>query len=44
MFGLGWVLYRFVISRIRGQAPSMSVLLTFGLALVVEGFPERGRR
>jgi branched-chain amino acid transport system permease protein len=38
MFGLGWVLYRFVISRIRGQAPSMSVLLTFGLALVVEGF------
>ena len=38
MFGLGWVLYRFVISRIRGQAPSMSVLLTFGLALVIEGF------
>jgi branched-chain amino acid transport system permease protein len=37
MFGLGWVLYRFVVSRIRGQAPSMSVLLTFGLALVVEG-------
>ena len=38
MFGLGWVMYRFVISRIRGQAPSMSVLLTFGLALVLEGF------
>lgn len=38
MFGLGWVTYRFVISRIRGQAPSMSVLLTFGLALVIEGF------
>jgi branched-chain amino acid transport system permease protein len=38
MFGLGWVLYRFVISRIRGQTPSMSVLLTFGIALVVEGF------
>jgi branched-chain amino acid transport system permease protein len=37
MFGLGWVMYRFVISRIRGQAPSMSVLLTFGLALVLEG-------
>ena len=37
MFGVGWLLYRFVISRIRGQAPSMSVLLTFGLALVVEG-------
>ena len=38
MFGWGWVLYRFVIRRIRGQAPSMSVLLTFGIALVVEGF------
>jgi branched-chain amino acid transport system permease protein len=38
MFGAGWLLYRFVISRIRGQAPSMSVLLTFGLALVLEGF------
>jgi branched-chain amino acid transport system permease protein len=38
MFGLGWLTYRFVISRIRGQAASMSVLLTFGLALVIEGF------
>ncbi len=38
MFGAGWLLYRFVIVRIRGQAPSMSVLLTFGLALVIEGF------
>jgi branched-chain amino acid transport system permease protein len=38
MYGLGWVTYRFVISRIRGQPPSMSVLLTFGLALVIEGF------
>jgi branched-chain amino acid transport system permease protein len=38
MFGLGWLVYRFVISRIRGQAPSMSVLLTFGMALVIEGF------
>jgi branched-chain amino acid transport system permease protein len=38
MFGAGWLLYRFVIARIRGQAPSMSVLLTFGLALVIEGF------
>jgi branched-chain amino acid transport system permease protein len=38
MYGLGWVTYRFVISRIRGQSPSMSVLLTFGLALVIEGF------
>lgn len=38
MFGFGWLLYRTVVSRIRGQAPSMSVLLTFGLALVIEGF------
>jgi branched-chain amino acid transport system permease protein len=38
MFGLGWVMYRFVISRIRGQVASMSVLLTFGIALVIEGF------
>jgi branched-chain amino acid transport system permease protein len=37
MFGLGWVLYRTVVSRIRGQSPSMSVLLTFGIALVIEG-------
>jgi branched-chain amino acid transport system permease protein len=37
MFGLGWVTYRFVVSRIKGQSPSMSVLLTFGLALVIEG-------
>jgi branched-chain amino acid transport system permease protein len=38
MFGLGWVTYRFVVARIKGQSPSMSVLLTFGLALVIEGF------
>ena len=38
MFGFGWLLYRVVVSRIRGQAPSMSVLLTFGIALVIEGF------
>ena len=37
MFGFGWILYRLVISRIRDQSPSMSVLLTFGLALVIEG-------
>src|SRR5262249_57677650 len=29
--------YRFVVSRIRVQPPSMSVLLTFGLALIIEG-------
>jgi branched-chain amino acid transport system permease protein len=37
MFGFGWVLYRTVIVRIRGASPSMSVLLTFGLALTIEG-------
>ena len=37
MFGFGWVLYRTVIVRIRGASPSMSVLLTFGLALAIEG-------
>lgn len=37
MFGFGWLLYQGVMSRIRGSSPSMSVLLTFGLALVIEG-------
>ncbi|SEF77373.1 branched-chain amino acid transport system permease protein [Nonomuraea solani] len=37
MFGFGWLSYRLLISRIRGSSPSMSVLLTFGFALVIEG-------
>ncbi|MFZ5852424.1 MAG: branched-chain amino acid ABC transporter permease [Actinomycetota bacterium] len=37
MFGFGWLLYRTVLVRIRGSSPSMSVLLTFGLALAIEG-------
>ncbi|GII56839.1 branched-chain amino acid ABC transporter permease [Planotetraspora thailandica] len=37
MFGFGWVAYRLLLSRIRGASPSMSVLLTFGFALVIEG-------
>lgn len=37
MFGFGWIVYRLLISRIRGQSPSMSVLLTFGFALLIEG-------
>ncbi|MFC4585357.1 branched-chain amino acid ABC transporter permease [Sphaerisporangium corydalis] len=37
MFGFGWVVYRLLISRIRGSSASMSVLLTFGFALVIEG-------
>jgi branched-chain amino acid transport system permease protein len=37
MFGLGWLLYRTAMVRVRGMSPSMSVLLTFGLALTIEG-------
>jgi branched-chain amino acid transport system permease protein len=37
MFGLGWLLYRLVIERLRTSPPSMSVLLTFGIALTIEG-------
>ena len=37
MFGFGWLVYTYLISRIRDQSPSMSVLLTFGFALVIEG-------
>lgn len=37
MFGVGWLLYAGVISRISTESVSMSVLLTFGLALAIEG-------
>lgn len=37
MFGLGWLLYNTTVRRIRKAPPSASVLLTFGLALVLEG-------
>jgi branched-chain amino acid transport system permease protein len=37
MFGVGWVLYRLVVARLRTAPPSMSVLLTFGIALTIEG-------
>src|SRR5919199_6875839 len=37
MFGLGYVLYVTAIRRVRGMHPSASVLLTFSLALVIEG-------
>ena len=37
MFCFGWLVYRYLLSRIRDQSPSMSVLLTFGFALVIEG-------
>jgi branched-chain amino acid transport system permease protein len=37
MFCFGWLLYRYVIVRVRGSSPSMTVLLTFGIALTIEG-------
>jgi branched-chain amino acid transport system permease protein len=37
MFGLGWVLYRLVIVRVRDSNAAMSMLLTFGVALTIEG-------
>jgi branched-chain amino acid transport system permease protein len=37
MFGIGWLLYRLVIARLRDAPPSMTVLLTFGIALSIEG-------
>jgi branched-chain amino acid transport system permease protein len=37
MFAFGWLLYRFAVQRVRGAHVSSSVLLTFSIALVVEG-------
>lgn len=37
MFAFGWVLYNTTIRRIRQAPPAATVLLTFGLALVIEG-------
>jgi branched-chain amino acid transport system permease protein len=37
MFALGWLLYRGAVQWISGKPASMSVLLTFALALVIEG-------
>ena len=37
MFALGWVVYLLAVRRIRGAHMSSSVLLTFALALVLEG-------
>ena len=37
MFGVGWLAYRGVVSRISTESVSMSVLLTFGIALTIEG-------
>jgi branched-chain amino acid transport system permease protein len=37
MFVIGWLLYRGAIQWISGKPASMSVLLTFALALIIEG-------
>src|ERR687891_1746615 len=37
MFALGWLLYNGTIRPIRRAPPAASVLLTFGLALLLEG-------
>jgi branched-chain amino acid transport system permease protein len=37
MFAFGWLLYQLTIRRIRGAPASMSVLLTFAIALIIEG-------
>jgi branched-chain amino acid transport system permease protein len=37
MFALGWLIYNGTIRPIRSAPPAASVLLTFGLALVIEG-------
>lgn len=37
MFAFGWLLYSATVRRIRKAPPSASVLLTFALALVLEG-------
>jgi branched-chain amino acid transport system permease protein len=37
MFGVGWLLYKGVLQRISGSTPGMSVLLTFGIAITIEG-------
>ena len=37
MFAFGWLLYRATVEHVRGAHVSASVLLTFALALVIEG-------
>jgi branched-chain amino acid transport system permease protein len=37
MFVGGYVVYKLLLERLRDSSPSMTVLLTFGLALVIEG-------
>jgi branched-chain amino acid transport system permease protein len=37
MFGIGWLVYRGLITRVRTAPVSMTVLLTFALAITTEG-------
>ncbi|MFL5796589.1 MAG: branched-chain amino acid ABC transporter permease [Actinomycetota bacterium] len=37
MFVLGWLLYRLFVVRVRDAPPAMSVLLTFAMAVTLEG-------
>jgi len=37
MFGIGWLVYVLVIRHVRGAHVSMTVLATFGIALLLEG-------
>ncbi|MQA98049.1 MAG: branched-chain amino acid ABC transporter permease [Streptosporangiales bacterium] len=37
MLGLGWLIHRGVITRLPQGSPAMTVLATFGLALIIEG-------
>lgn len=37
MFAIGWLIYRTLVARIRTAPVSMSVLLTFALAITLEG-------
>jgi branched-chain amino acid transport system permease protein len=38
MFGIGWLLYRGLLARVRAAPEAMTVLLTFALAIAIEGF------
>lgn len=37
MFGLGWVVYRLFVARVRNAPVSTTVLLTFAMAIALEG-------
>ncbi|HKI55694.1 MAG TPA: branched-chain amino acid ABC transporter permease [Trueperaceae bacterium] len=37
MFAVGWLVYKGLVARVRSSATSMSVVLTFGLAIALEG-------